>query len=202
MFLWDEKIDLSKDINHQKIANYAVVIGSIFTGISAVLIYIQITSTNEWNRRKASQEMLSNLTTGNFIQLLKNIRDLNKTKTKTEIQDRQYNYNLLLGCLSESEKIETDSKIVEVLNILETISISIKNHIIDEDITYNMLYTFFIDFYYWSLPYIQRRRELEKNEFIFIEYQSFVKRWEKRLLEDKKGGIKDKHKIVKAKNKL
>jgi hypothetical protein len=174
----------------------------IATSVSAVLIFIQIKDTNEWNRRKTSQEVLYNLTSGKFLELFRKIRDQNKTITGNEIQDKSKNYLILYNKLNPQEKILLEADIVDLLNIIENISISIKNNIIDEDITYNMLYTFFIDNYYWTKPYIMKRRELEENEHIFAEYEYYALKWEKRLVIEKSKSIENKRSIVRAKRKL
>jgi hypothetical protein len=177
-------------------------VASLATSVSAVLIYVQIKNNNEWNRRKSTFDILDKSTTGLFSILFAKIKNLNTRYTKNEIQDRNHNYLNLYDLVSENEKIELISDIKQLLNIIENICISMKNDIIDEDITYNMLYTFFIDFYYWTKPYISDRRKIESNDAIFSEYEFYAINWEIRLSLDKKGLVDKKRNIIRPKNKL
>lgn len=174
----------------------------IFTALSVRFIWLQMKKTNEWNRRKCSQELLINLTSGKFSEIFRKVRELNSEKNKYEIQDKNKNYLELYENLNQKEQIEFISDVLFLLNIMESICISIKNNIIDEDITYNMLYNHFITFFRWVEPYIRKRRMVENNDCVFAELEAFVVKWEKRLEDEKSEGIKNKSHIVKPKEKL
>lgn len=177
-------------------------ISSVATAIAAFLIYYQIKSTHDWNRRKTSQEVLNSLINGDFPKDLNKFRIIVKDKLNADMQERNKNYNDLISVCTKEELREINSAVISIINTLETISVYVKNSIVDEDICYNFSYTFFIDLYYWLNPYILECRKRELNEFILAEYEYYAKKWEVRLNQDKK--IKDEFKvsIVKAKNRL
>lgn len=189
-------------MKHEILYLIITTVASIATSVSAFLIYIQIRSNNEWNRRKSTLDILEKSTTGTFSNLFAKIKNLNARYTKIEIQDRNHNYLNLYDLVNENEKIELISDIKQLLNIIENICISMKNDIIDEDITYNMLYTFLIDFYYWTKPYISDRRNIECNDAIFAEYEFYAIYWEIRLSLDKKVLVDKKRNIIRPKHKL
>lgn len=187
------------------VALASVVISAVSTvilAISAALLYRQIKSTHDWNRRKTSQELLQNITQGEFQQALSALREAVKEKLHVDMQDRNKNYADLADLLSKEEMRDVTRNLLIVLNTMESIAIYMKNHVVDEDIVYNMSYTFFIDFYYWARPYIYDCRNLEDNEFIAAEYEHYAKAWAERLAADKKKAASAKAQIVKGKPRL
>jgi len=177
-------------------------IGSISTAITAFLIFTQIKSNHDWNRRKTSQEVLNSLTVGEFPNNLQKLRIAVREKLNQDIQNRQKSYTDFKEVLSADELKEYNSIIIKIINILETISVYVKNSIVDEDICYNFSYTFFIDLYHWLKPYIYECRQLESNEFILAEYEYFALKWEDRLVNEKNIKYKAKSNIVLPKKKL
>jgi uncharacterized protein YggT (Ycf19 family) len=188
--------------NFELITSLISTLALIATSVSAVLIFIQIKSTNEWNRRKTTQEVLHNLTSGRLLELFRKVRDQNKLITDTEYQNKNFTYLHLFNKLNTADGIILEANIVDILNILENVCISIKNNIIDQDITYNMLYTFFIDTYYWTKPYILKRRSIEENDQIFAEFEYYATQWEGRVNLEKKRSLINKRNLVIPKNKL
>lgn len=155
-------------------------IGTILVGISAVLLWRQIRETDDWNRRKTSQEILGNLTLGEFPAL----RERVEVDFGCEIWNKQETYSTKSAGLTDQETQKLNYAVVRVLNALETISIHMKNDIVDEDICYDYLGWILIQYVRWGTPLIEEKRSKAGNLRIYEGVSDFAKRWEQRFAQE------------------
>ena len=121
----------------------------LIIGISAILLWRQIKENHEWNRRKATQEVLNNLVFGEFPELRAKLEG----EFKCKIWEKSQNFQNLTEGLSEERTDDIKILLSRILNILEAIAINIKNNIIDEDICYDYLGWIMSEYYRWSKQY-------------------------------------------------
>jgi uncharacterized membrane protein len=58
MFLWKESLSLALAVNHQKFANYFIVVGSILTAVTIGLIYLQYKSNEDSRIASSTPELI------------------------------------------------------------------------------------------------------------------------------------------------
>lgn len=157
-------------------------IGTVLVGVSAVLLWRQIRETHDWNRRKTSQEILGNLTLGEFPAL----REKVEIDFGCQIWNKQETYDTKSAGLTDQEKQKLAYAVLRVLNALETICIHMKNHIVDEDICYDYLGWILIQYVRWGRPLIEDRRSKAGDLRIFKVVSDFAEKWEVRFRQEQK----------------
>ena len=157
-------------------------IGTILVGVSAILLWRQIRETHDWNRRKTSQEILGSLTLGEFPAL----REKVEIEFDCQIWNRQETYATKSAGLTDQDKQRLAYAVIRVLNALETISIHMKNHIVDEDICYDYLGWILIQYVRWSGPLIDDRRRKAGDLRIYKVVSDFAEKWEQRFNREQK----------------
>ena len=156
-------------------------IGVIIIGISAMLLWKQIKETDKWNRTKASQETLNNLTTGEFPDLMYKL-----VKLKCKIMDKCQTYEDRIKGLSKKEIDEIDWFLMRFLNILEAVAINVKIDVIDENISYNYLGWIMTEYYRWSKTFIIKMRKRTGEPRLLYNFEDCAQKWTKRIKEEKK----------------
>lgn len=152
-------------------------ISTIIVGISAFLLWRQIKSTHNWNRRKTSQEILNNLVTGEFPQLRYKLEQ----EFNCVIWDKSHSYETKVKNVSEKGLVDLNYHLSRILNIFETIAINIKNNIIEEDICYDFMGWIFTEYYRWSRSYIEEKRQQAGDQRVLGDFTNFADKWVKRM---------------------
>lgn len=168
-----------------KISVISVIISSVGTliiAITALILWWQIRSHHEWNRRKSTQETLDKLVTGEFPELRKKL----EVDLKCSVWNRNEDYDSCISSLSEEDQKKFDSFLSRILNIFETIGINIKNNVIDEEICYDYLGWLYTEYYRWSRPFIEERRKRAGDPRVLVNFTNYAGIWSKRMREEQK----------------
>lgn len=167
----------------QNLAIISIIISSLNTliiGITAILIWQQIRKTHEWNRKITSQNSLNTLVIGEFVDL----RSKLENECNCTIPDQKETYEDVINKASEDEAKEIKSTLSKIVNIFETLGINIKNHTIDEEICYDYLGWIMPEYYRWSLPYIELKREQANDARVLVNFEIYAKKWDTRRKEE------------------
>jgi hypothetical protein len=92
-------------------------IAAIIVGVTAFLIWRQTKTAHDWNRRKATQEILDKLVMGECPEL----RHKLEQGCKCTIWDKNQTYETITKPLSKDQKEEIDYYLARILNFFETI---------------------------------------------------------------------------------
>jgi hypothetical protein len=151
----------------------------VIVGASATLALLQIRKTQDWNRRKASQDLLLQVVTGELVSL----RQLLEIKYEAEFARMTVaDCSSLLQRLSSEERREFAFVVKRLFNYLEAIAIGIKNNVFDEEICYEHLSIVATRYWKWAKPFVDEVRAV--SPVIWIEIEHFVNGWSLRLEED------------------
>ena len=133
-------------------------------------------SNHDWNRRKTTHEILGNFIIGDIPKLTSSL----KLKFNCKIYDEKSNYSSFIANLDSTKKDKFDDTLIRLLNIFEVIAIDIKNHIIEEDISYDYLVWFFTSSYKFSKELIEQKRKDAGDNRVFINFTNLAQKWDKR----------------------
>ena len=126
----------------------------------AELFRKQISENHEWNRRKTTQEVLMDLSYGEFPNKVQKL----KKEYGLEFSDKCNPYTKLAESL-EGDKLKDFELIIEsICNILESFCINMKNKIIDPEICYDYMSLIMTECYKFCTPFIEKRRKLYDDE--------------------------------------
>lgn len=134
---------------------------------SAWLLLAQIRSDQEWNRRKAANDLLFQAT-HEFRSLRRGLEE------RINIYDPSQSYLSAGTSLTAEDHRALDA----VLNFLETVCVAVKNGVVDEDLVYSVFGGILCRYWGWSAHYV--RLERGKNELLWVEIDPFAKRWQAR----------------------
>lgn len=170
--------------------------------IMLYLIYKQTQKSQEWNRRKSSEDTLNRLVMGEFYTLLNTLIIEYSWDPVNESKD----YFIIIKELEKKPEklISLEVTLRSILRILETICINIKHSMIDEDICYDYLFSILINIHKKNHGFILKERATRNNPHVFEHLEYYAKRWESKNIKedyiDNKSYIKN---ILKnKKNKL
>ena len=151
----------------------------LIVGASATLALLQIRKTQDWNRRKASQDLLLQVVTGELVGLRQQLEiKYDAEFYKMSVSD----CSSLLQRLSSDDRREFAFVMKRLFNYLEAIAIGIKNNVFEEDICYEHLSIVATRYWKWAKPFVDEVRAVSPTIWIEIEY--FAHRWNARLEDD------------------
>jgi hypothetical protein len=156
--------------------NWALILG--FTNLAllalaGILLWYQIRSSHEWNRRKAAHDFLGEIILGKFVEIRR------KLEEKIDPYDLNQTYATKKGDLSTEDTL----LLRELLNYLEELCLAIKHGIIDEDIAYESVPVLLCTYWRWAEAYVHAERR--HSPLIWIEVENVVKRWKQRMEKDR-----------------
>lgn len=159
-----------------------VLIATIYAGVQLHITRNSNKKIHEWNRRKTTYDLLKDFSNGDFPRILIEMRKMSKLPI-----DESTNYEKVIETFSGEEKYDFEKKLNQLLNYFEGISISIKNHIIDEDICFDYAGILFERYYNWSKGFIKKRRDATEIRSIYINFENLAERWiEMKKLDNKR----------------
>jgi hypothetical protein len=156
-------------------------VGTLIIGVSAWLLWRQLRETHEWNRRKCSQEVLTNLVTGEFPRL----REKLERELGCRILHGDETYDSKIKGLDPETRLSLDHTLARLLNILETVCINIKNHLIDEEICYDYLGWIAVQYRDWSDSFIRERRSLAEDQRVLGDVTAYADAWKVRMRDER-----------------
>jgi len=131
----------------------------------AVLAWLQIRKTQEWNRRQVTLGLLTEWDVGRMREL----RD--RLESKVDIYDSASNYDSEKENLNKQDHMALDS----VLNALDNVGLAIRHNILDERMCYDCLSGIVAGYWRWANPYISQNKQIDIR--LWDELDPLVARW-------------------------
>lgn len=135
---------------------------------TGVLLWYQIRSNHEWERRKTTNDVLMDMMAGRFTQLRRNI------ELKIDPYDVGQSYTTKKAELTAAD----EQTLTDLLNYLEQVCVAIKHGILDEDISFEMLQPMVGAYWRWAEPYVLSQRIYSPR--IWLEIQEAESQWRER----------------------
>jgi hypothetical protein len=140
--------------------------------ISTFFVLMQMQSADKWNKKKTSEELLTQIMTGEFPKLMDSLL-------------LEYNWDALAHVpyaqraseLDEPELRKLDAVLRNVLRHLEVVCINMKHQIIDEKVCYEYLHSILTTFYETCADFIAKERTRRQEPRVFIELEEYAKKW-------------------------
>jgi len=140
--------------------------------ISTFFVLMQMQSADKWNKKKTSEELLTQIMTGEFPKLMDSLL-------------LEYNWDALAHVpyaqraseLDEPELRKLDAVLRNVLRHLEVVCINMKHQIIDEKVCYEYLHSILTTFYETCSDFIAKERTRRQEPRVFIELEEYAKKW-------------------------
>lgn len=153
------------------------ILNLVVISISAFFVWLTLSNTNRWNRKKGSQEILERFTSGEIPELNKKIRmDFN-----CKVYDKNHDYTTFIQNLSPNKVDEFDDILLRILNIFEVIAINMKNSIIIENVCFDYLGWFYTEYYRFSKPLIDQKRIAANDKRVLGNFERYAIRWQKKI---------------------
>ena len=140
--------------------------------ISTYFLLMQMRSTQQWNKKKTSEELLIQTMTGEFTKLMDSLLLEYDWDILAHVS-----YSQKIENLSEGEVKQLDSVLRNILRHLEVVCINMKHDIIDEHVCYEYLHSILTTFYSNSADFIARERMRRKEPRVFIELEDYAQKW-------------------------
>jgi hypothetical protein len=140
--------------------------------ISIVLVYVQMRKTHDWNRRKATQDIVDKCFTGDIA----DVRMTLQTEFSVNLKDTSQSYESILKSIkSETDRKRYEFKVRALFNYFEIVSAALKNNILDEDVCYDQLGLAFCVYWKWGEFLIHECRK--SHPTVYIEWEHYVRQW-------------------------
>lgn len=137
--------------------------------VTAVLVWRELSSTHDWNRRKTTHDLLSQLMIGPVTEMRRSLDG------KIHPYERGRTYTDDAPTLNEADR----TKLRTILNYFEEMSLGIKHNIIDGDIAYDCCATMVVTFHRWAAPFIAEERDA--SDSFWIEFEHTAVEWSKKM---------------------
>ncbi len=135
--------------------------------ISTILVYRQMKSNHEWNRRRTTHDLIFQSLVGHFSDLRE------KMEHKIDIYEENEDYNSRKDDLNEEDYWTLDC----ILNFLDNVCLAIKNNVVTERIVFDCLAGVLISYRRWADSYICVNRVESPRRW--IEMDPIVVKWKK-----------------------
>jgi hypothetical protein len=145
----------------------------VVIAISASLLYYQIKSFHEWNRRKETNDFLANIGYGKLADVRERLR------MHADFYASDQNYATVMQSLPEEEKQKFRSDVITLLNSFEQVALGIKSNILDEQISYDCLGTLIAYVVRWAEPLINELQSQEGR--LLLDTSKLAKAWQNKL---------------------
>jgi hypothetical protein len=156
----------------------------IAVAVGLTIAYRQLTRAHDWNRRKASQDLLIQLASGD----IRALRGRLETTFDARIFDHTQTYSQVVARISdESLKAEFRYTTRTVLNYLETMGIGIKNSVLEDNTCYDYAAETVFAYWRWSKPLVEEVRPIAPLAWVNLEglNERWGERYAARLRENK-----------------
>jgi hypothetical protein len=134
--------------------------------VSLTLAYRSLKRSHEWNRRKASHDLLIQLASGD----IRAIRGRLEADFGARIFDPTQSYGEAIAALPAPEaKAELRFLARTVLNYFETMAIGIKNNVLEDVICFDYAAETVAAFWQWSRPLVKEIRPVAPGAWTELE---------------------------------
>lgn len=140
--------------------------------ISILLVYLQMRRNHDWNRRKATQDLVTQAFTGDLADL----RQTLQLEFGVDLKDPTQTYQAVLATItSDADRKRYEFTARALFNYFEVVAAALKNNVLDEDICYDQLGLAFCVYWKWGDYLIRECRA--NHPTVFIEWEHYVDRW-------------------------
>jgi len=140
----------------------------VVLAITGALMWYQIRSNHDWNRRKETAERLSFIILGPFVELRRRLEQ------KADVYDPHADYSTVQLTPDEQRLLR------DLLNYLEQLCIDIKNNLIDDDLAFDSASLVVIGYWRWARPYVAEVRKKIGTEEVLENLEETAARWDAR----------------------
>ena len=141
------------------------IVNLIVLSIMAVLAVLQIRKTQEWNRRRATLDLLTEWDVGRMREL----RD--RLEAKVDIYNPQSDYESKKGDLDKEDDMALDG----ILNALDNVGLAVRHKVLNERMAYECLSGIVAAYWRWARPYINQNKQIDIR--LWDELDPLVARW-------------------------
>jgi len=145
---------------------------SMLGGVLGFVVLMQMQSADKWNKKKTSEELLTQIMTGEFPKLMDSLLLEYDWDVLAHVRYAQKASNL-----QEPELRKLEVALRNVLRHLEVVCINMKHQIIDERVCYEYLHSILTTFYETCADFIAKERARRKEPRVFIELEEYAKKW-------------------------
>lgn len=144
--------------------------------ISLLILWKRYLTTNDWNRRRATVDILVQL----YIKEVYPIRDELVEIFEDQVWDNQ-KYEDFIKPFEEPEKCRIRKLFYKMISIYSLISGQITNNVLDEEICYHFLAFQFTRTYRNLLPLINNWRSEYNERHLFIDFEFVSEKWHEKM---------------------
>jgi hypothetical protein len=149
---------------------------AIVTAISVVILLVQVHQTHEWNKKRASYDILTEFVLKQFKDTLEHVSD--QFGWSILVDERTYDAVATeLKGGSGADVRALDRELRTFLRQLEAIAISIERRIVVEAICKDYFEDIFPKVYVRLLPFIEKERALRRQPKVFERFEGVAMRW-------------------------
>jgi hypothetical protein len=133
-----------------------VALSGFLASISVFLVYSSMKATYEWNRRKATADVIDKLMSGEFAKKISSLQQ----KFSLRLTDHSQTYNTVVAAIPSHDRPhrvnELDNILGEISSSVEFMTMLKKHHIIADEICYDYLGFVITELYRWSLQLLSK----------------------------------------------
>lgn len=147
---------------------------AIGTLLAAFLIYFQIRSFEEWNRRQIGHQILNEFVSGTIENTLETL----ETKFGWDVLHDARTYREVVTVLPAGTEVhELDRLLRRLLRRFEAICISVDHKIVNEATCRDYIFSLLTTIYAASRDFIEKERARRNEPKIFEFVESYAKKW-------------------------
>ncbi len=149
-------------------------ISMLIVGISAYLLGKQIYSQDQWNRKKVAEETLTHFTSGKFTSCLDELKEQYNWKILTKNGET---YDEVIKRLDSNDRNAVDQLLVNIFRNLETVGIKMYHGILDEDLSYDYLFSVLTNIVPKCKGFLAKVREERNEPCVYENAEHFANKW-------------------------
>lgn len=158
----------------------------LLIGASAFLVLMTLRRNQEWNRRKSTHDLIERLVTGDYTKLSK----IMTVDLSLKIFERSSSYTRDYNSLDAENQKLLNNTLAMIFNLLEVLSISIKNKIIDDEICFDYLALMYTSYYRWGKEFLDKKRKEFGDQRVYVNFEELAIKWQNDLEKDFKKSLK------------
>jgi hypothetical protein len=172
------------------IKDLASIAGPLATSVTAGLLFFQIRRNQQWNRTKATQEVIDKIIYGEFPRW----SEMLQRKYGCKFSDRTQAYMDVFNSLqNENDKRELNFVLKRIFNVIEVAGIHIEKGTVDENICYHTFSPVLLMYFRWGEKFLEQKRN--GNQEIFKHIFKYAEKWKKQEKEGRRESKGYKRKI-------
>ncbi|MEM9059461.1 MAG: DUF4760 domain-containing protein [Pseudomonadota bacterium] len=153
------------------------IIQLLATVIGLGLVIYQLRRDSIWNRTTKAHETLNGMVSGDFVEILDELLIEFDWDIVAPGQGYSETKNRIETGSDASSVVRMTARMVHLLRILETITISVKKGLVDEQICREYLFSILINVHRNTKEFIANERVRRENPAIFEHVEEYAQSW-------------------------